>query len=217
MNRAVFLVIVAVFLLYGFSALAADKVVVVPLGSSSAKGTDGQVQYNDNGKTAGAELYYDKSSSRLESRGEVRTTDSLGTPRLWGRGRPGTGLMSHTGACPNLLAKKRFALSKHMVTWEGAAEACPINTWVCTSADLPTVGTCSVPSASYDNYRLCDGTLNTEVTDILFGWLADAHVNLSDVGLTVASNNLPVRLPGESCQRLRVWCCWNSSVTLPPF
>lgn len=33
---------------------------------SSAKGTDGQVQYNDEGKTAGADVYYDKATGKLE-------------------------------------------------------------------------------------------------------------------------------------------------------
>jgi hypothetical protein len=42
----------AIALLFGISALTADKVAVVPLGSG-AQGTDGQLQYNDNGRTAG--------------------------------------------------------------------------------------------------------------------------------------------------------------------
>jgi hypothetical protein len=49
----------ATVMLFCMSAMAADKVVVIPMGSS-AKGTTGQVQYNDGGKTAGAEVYYDK-------------------------------------------------------------------------------------------------------------------------------------------------------------
>lgn len=45
-------------LLFVFSAIDADKVIVVPLGSNSkAKRTDGQVQYNEVGETAGAEIY----------------------------------------------------------------------------------------------------------------------------------------------------------------
>ncbi len=46
-------------------ALAADKVAVIPLLSSKAAGTDGQVQYNDSGKAAGAEVYYNKNSSKV--------------------------------------------------------------------------------------------------------------------------------------------------------
>lgn len=45
-------------------ALAQDKVVVIPLGKTTTKvaGTDMQVQYNDNGTQAGANVYYDKSN-----------------------------------------------------------------------------------------------------------------------------------------------------------
>ena len=47
-----------------FTAHAADKVVVIPLGKAAASvaGTDTQMQYNDNGTQAGAEVYYDKST-----------------------------------------------------------------------------------------------------------------------------------------------------------
>ena len=46
-------------------AEAQDKVVVVPMGSNTAKGSNGQVQFNDEGKTAGAEVYYDKATASL--------------------------------------------------------------------------------------------------------------------------------------------------------
>jgi hypothetical protein len=64
--RKIFFFCMATVLLISVSAMAQNKVVVVPMGSSSAKGTDGQVQYNDNGKTAGAEVYYDKATGKLE-------------------------------------------------------------------------------------------------------------------------------------------------------
>lgn len=47
------------------AAQAANKAVVIPLGSSGAKGTNKQVQYNDNGRMAGAEMYYDKVNKRV--------------------------------------------------------------------------------------------------------------------------------------------------------
>ncbi len=57
------------FLLTVFFAsftLAADKVVVVPLSSAQkTAGKNGQVQYNDNGTAAGAEVYYVKGSGRV--------------------------------------------------------------------------------------------------------------------------------------------------------
>lgn len=47
-------------------ALAQDKVVVVPLGKSTrVAGTDKQVQYNDNGTQAGANVYYNKTTGNV--------------------------------------------------------------------------------------------------------------------------------------------------------
>ncbi|MBU0961875.1 MAG: tail fiber domain-containing protein, partial [Proteobacteria bacterium] len=58
------LIITAIFLM-GFSTLALSQsnVVVVPLNTNRVAGTDGQLQYNDNGKNGGAEVYYDDSSA----------------------------------------------------------------------------------------------------------------------------------------------------------
>ncbi len=47
------------------SALAQNKVVVIPLNSNKAAGADGQVQYNDGGNTGGAEIYYDKATGNV--------------------------------------------------------------------------------------------------------------------------------------------------------
>ena len=54
------------------------KIGWIPLPSSNAKakGTDKQVQYNDNGNTAGTEVYYDKTSGKLGI-GETNPIESL--------------------------------------------------------------------------------------------------------------------------------------------
>ena len=214
MKRTVsFLILTAVFFYYA-PAMAADRVVVVPLGSSSAKGSDQQLQYNDNGKTAGAELYYNKTNRRLEARGEVRTTDGAGNPRLWGHGRPGTGLMTHdtvSETCGNIL--NGYALSTQLVTWEGAAQACPAGTWVCSLDDLPLSGSCNVPQNLYFDKMDCDGSAPGANVNFLFGWVADSYSATS--GSLVLSSNMG-RSGIVSCNFYRVWCCWKKSVIFPP-
>jgi len=57
------------FLTLGFvfsqTSFAHEKVVVIPLQGSRAHGSDKQIQYNDNGSLAGAEVYYDKANQRV--------------------------------------------------------------------------------------------------------------------------------------------------------
>ncbi len=68
MKRILFIICISFFYLSVSTALAANKVVVVPLGdldSNAAAGSGGQLQYNDNGETAGAEIYYDKDNKVL--------------------------------------------------------------------------------------------------------------------------------------------------------
>ena len=92
--KAISVIAVVALLIPAVSVFAQNKVVVIPMGSG-ASGTDGQVQYNDNGKTTGAEVYYDKATGKLELPGELRTVDGDGDNRSWGKGKPGTGLMTH--------------------------------------------------------------------------------------------------------------------------
>lgn len=65
MKNALGSLTLVIVLLFAASAIAADKVVVVPLGSSKVAGNNGQVQYNDDGMIAGAEVYYDKTNIRV--------------------------------------------------------------------------------------------------------------------------------------------------------
>ncbi len=77
MQKTIPIAILAVALLFGISALAANKVVVVPLGSG-AEGTDGQLQYNDNGRTAGADLYYDSEEPSLTVLNKINISNGEG-------------------------------------------------------------------------------------------------------------------------------------------
>ncbi len=47
------------------TAISQDKVVVIPMGSDKAAGINGQIQYNDGGKDAGAEVYYEKATGAI--------------------------------------------------------------------------------------------------------------------------------------------------------
>ncbi|GAB4334073.1 MAG: hypothetical protein Kow0089_03160 [Desulfobulbaceae bacterium] len=67
MCRIALLMILPILML-ALSAAAQTKVVVVPLNSTKGTGpagSDGQVQYNDSGQTAGAQVYYDKATGNL--------------------------------------------------------------------------------------------------------------------------------------------------------
>jgi hypothetical protein len=162
----------AVFCIYTTIATAADKVVVIPLGSSA-----------------------------------------LGTDKLLGKGRPGTSLMTHTdpnGYCTTSAGIKH-ALSFHFATWGEAAEVCPAGTWVCSSSDLPTTGSC--PILPLTTYRAidCSGVkIPASPVDmsVLIGWESDASLNEAD-GIVRISSTWGGFESVETCVSFRVWCCWK--------
>jgi hypothetical protein len=55
--------------------MSADKVVVIPIGAG-ANGAVGQIQYNDGGQTAGADIYYAKLSGKVGI-GETDPSEAL--------------------------------------------------------------------------------------------------------------------------------------------
>ena len=77
MGKSTLILTLIVVLFFNIQVFAADKVVVVPL-VTGVSGTDGQLQYNDKGKTAGAELYYDKATKILKTDGEFHISDEAG-------------------------------------------------------------------------------------------------------------------------------------------
>lgn len=165
MGKILSVLILAVMFLIPISALAQNKVVVVPMGSNRASGTDGQVQYNDIGKNSGAEVYYDKSTgnlgvgtntptSSLEVKGEIRSIDDFGDNRLWGQGRKVYMDGSWNTSPSN--ANIEYAYSQELATWYGAQSACPANTWVCGPDEL-AIGDTLVAIPVYTGYS-CDYT-----------------------------------------------------------
>ena len=202
----------AVFVLMPTLAQAQNKVVVVPLSSNKAAGSNGQVQYNDSGKNAGAEMYYDKNTGRLEVHGEVRTVNESGTGRLWSSGREGTGLMTHSGQNGYCTTDEgiKYALSIHLETWGNAQEVCPAGTWVCSNSDLPLSGaTCPIVSIFTLPHVDCDtGPAASAQQTVLSGFLANATANSPLYGKQRYSTDL-IPASGLICAARRAWCCWQ--------
>jgi hypothetical protein len=151
------------------------------------------------------------SSGEVAVVGEVRTVDSEGEPRLWGRGRPfGAvyglvgGYCSHQGVS--------FGLTGTVVTWEEAAEACPAGSWVCRKDDVQGSGSCNtgrpydVLISEYKEYYGCDGTLK-DFTSSQSGWLADAKDSYLFPLHFVESGGVFDTF--SVCTGLPVWCCWE--------
>ena len=63
--KKIFLMTMLFIVGIGATAVAQNKAVVIPLISNRAAGIDGQFQYNDGGKNAGAEVYYDKATGNF--------------------------------------------------------------------------------------------------------------------------------------------------------
>lgn len=215
MKKALSVITLAALLFPAVSVFAQNKVVVIPMGSS-AKGTNGQVQYNDNGATAGAEVYYDKATGKLELPGELRTVDGAGNNRLWGKGRPETGLFTHdvpNGYCTTSAGIKH-ALSTASDTWGNADESCPAGTWVCSLADLPTTGACPIAPLNTFSYILCDGTGQPPggaEQSFQYGWVSNAYElnTFGSVGRIRPSNDFNLNAFGQKCLQMRSWCCWK--------
>lgn len=148
--------------------------------------------------------------------GEVRSVDSLGQPRLWGRGRPDTEIFGDPskfgGAC--LKGTTFFGLSRTAVDWGSAADACPEGTWVCRFGEL---GPCDTnrPDGVQSDYMGCDGTLLDFPDDQHEGWIADAASN-SKVSGTTYMETYTTLSNQRTCRAYPVWCCWPLSVNIFP-
>jgi hypothetical protein len=148
-------------------------------------------------------------SAGLTVEGEVRTVDSSGAPRLWGRGRAGVVVYAQAivgGYCLNSSAGNvHFGLSNVMVDWSSAADACPAGTWVCSVSELQACNTAR-PSQVADD-RLCDGTGFDEPENAQPGWTAETST------LAAGFDGRAFKEDGSSgssatCSLLPVWCCW---------
>jgi hypothetical protein len=145
--------------------------------------------------------------------GEVRTVDPNGEARLWGRGRPGTGVYPKaitpgTHYCVNPDTGVKFGLSTAWVDWGAAAEACPSGTWVCRLQDLVACNTAR-PDTDADEQK-CDGSYENWAADNHYGWVADVSASPSTPGWSHAfSESGSTLTTGAGCRGYPVWCCWN--------
>lgn len=215
MKNALGSLVLVTILLFAVSTIAADKVVVVPLSSSRAAGVDGQIQYNDGGRAAGAEVYYDKAkehigigtttpSAKLEVKGEIRSTDSNGNNRLWGQGRevyidPAS---SWTEA-PNY-SNIEYAYSQELATWYSAQSACPENTWVCSSGELRKTGVELSLIPSYTGYD-CSHIASVPTDQ---AWVTSRVPGVPQRGSALAGT---MGYAIEKCMARKVWCCREAS------
>lgn len=156
-----------------------------------------------------------KPSARLTVAGEVRSIDSEGNPRLWGRGRPGTVVYGPGGiggdSCTAVVGGGgvgvvlHYGLSNVVVQWASAAEACPAGTWVCTGSHLTGCNT-NRPDDSSDRLA-CDGSSLDSLENNHPGWLAGTfEAGMGTHGRTFSESGGQGHSNG--CFHQPVWCCW---------
>lgn len=142
-------------------------------------------------------------------RGEIRTVDAGGAPRLWGQGRLGAvayGRSDGTGLfCAN--GSIRFGLSGVLVDWPGAAAACPAGSWVCQESEIADGLPCDTgrPDSTLWDWSTCSGAPENFESSRHLGWLANTDVTVAgkvcgEFGGCGFS---------ETCTSLPVWCCWQ--------
>ena len=147
------------------------------------------------------------STGELQVRGEVRTVDSTGQPRLWGSGRPGGTLYSLVGGYCDYQGIS-YGLTEAVSDWASAADVCPAGSWLCTKEEIRGDGACRT-GRGFDwanGYLGCDGIIRCRDGDDHIGWLADSSnpvypSNLSESG--DVGNSI------ESCNGMPVWCCFE--------
>ena len=138
--------------------------------------------------------------------GEVRTTDSSGNPRLWGRGRESVGVHETVAGFPCVNGDLRFGLSTVDVSWGSAAHACPAGSWVCKINDLLACNT-TRPDDSNDGLNCLGSHLDFPETGH-WGWVQNANFNQGRAFSEDAING-----GRDSCHVLPVWCCWEAEST----
>ena len=168
MRKVLSIVTLASVLLFTVSAMAHDKVVVIPLNTRSVAAT---------------------------------VTDT----KLWGESRVGT-TVTFMGSVNGI----DMGRSSDLVSWDGAAAACPQDTWVCSYTDIqgliPTTGfgsvsiiSCAGVSGTSDEAWLNDTMNNTQ------GKTSRPYYKISIPGVLegwVMSTNSK-----NKCQYLPAYCC----------
>jgi hypothetical protein len=125
--------------------------------------------------------------------------------KLWGQGRVGTNDSGALGINNDIAIK----ISVDNTSWDGAASACPQDTWVCFSSDIVGMEVAGITS-SVDTIE-CNGDPGTST----YTWINDTDPNLTHrlTGKTVSVTQ-PVPpsfhiayLNINKCTYLRVLCC----------
>jgi hypothetical protein len=161
---------------------------------------------------AGAAAALAQADATLTVEGEIRTIDSDGDPRLWGRGRPYTNVYTteeSTGEdCQS--GDVVFGLSHHIVDWGSAADACPAGTWVCDLWEIPWGCDTDRPDSNQD-YMSCSGASVDVLPDRHVGWVARPHQESLHWGNVVFE--YAAYGSWKSCNSLPVWCCRAADAT----
>ncbi len=144
----------------------------------------------------------------------INGKSTTGSPeKLWGQGRPGSTTLLHDngtlqrGSCTATSGVK-FALSKHLATWEGAATVCPKDTWVCSSDEILDTP-CPITITDSAQIVYCDTnsppTIGT--TSNPLGWVTNLHLSAGYYAYhRTATGGYSAHL---TCLGTRVWCCQN--------
>jgi hypothetical protein len=135
--------------------------------------------------------------------GEVRTVDSSGAARLWGKGRVGVVMWLQDTEPPTLCRNGDigYGLSNVAVDWGSAAEACPLGTWVCTLEERGDETCYTLRNRTLSWGWDCSGEVVAEPYD---GWVADAWYLAAPWGRTQAEG---IGSGRPACETYPVWCC----------
>ena len=144
----------------------------------------------------------------LRVAGEVRSVDSTGEPRLWGKGRPGAKIYGPDDGSGAFCSQGsiRFGLSEGGADWGSADSACPEGTWVCRRSEIEAAPACNTarPDTGADLLR-CDGESVDQGEGAHIGWLADHPAPANGMGLVLYESD-PVAVH-PNCVTGPVWCC----------
>jgi hypothetical protein len=139
-------------------------------------------------------------SSKLEVRGEIRSTDPAGYNRLWGEGRKYITLDTSWNVCPGNEGTE-FAISNELATWFASPSACPANTWICSYDEVRFVTVQGVPAYTYID---CNGEIYGNLGRHF--WTASPAADPMD-GLTKKIDQEELFVAVKKCNMRKVMCC----------
>ena len=121
--------------------------------------------------------------------------------KLWGEGREGTSAILDTTANGINISR-----SNSTASWDGAAAACPANTWVCSADEVQYLDTSALTSSML--YIDCANNTGTApytwVRDDLSGVFGrTVHVEYN----SIAGKNIVHLASQRKCAYFSVWCC----------